>query len=66
MWLKDAHRKKEIASLTKIMTCLVSIQIAERLKLNIKKLVFKVSEKSSKTTGTSANLAQGDQVFIKI
>jgi D-alanyl-D-alanine carboxypeptidase len=35
IWLKDAHKKREIASLTKIMTCYVVILVAERLNVNI-------------------------------
>ena len=63
IWLKDAHRKREVASLTKIMTCHVAILLAERFKFDIYKLRFRVSEKASKTIGTSATLVYGDQVF---
>ena len=44
------------------MTCYLSIIISEKLKLDISKLSFKVSEKAVKTIGTSANLIIGDQV----
>jgi D-alanyl-D-alanine carboxypeptidase len=30
IWLKDAHKKREVASLTKIMTCLVTINLMEK------------------------------------
>jgi len=64
IWLKEAHRKREVASLTKIMTCYLVLYLAEKLKLDIKKLMFRVSEKASKVIGTSANLRFGDKVII--
>lgn len=64
IWLKDAHRKREVASLTKIMTCHVSLLLAERFKLDIYNLYFRVSERASKTIGTTANLIEGDQVIL--
>ena len=60
IWLKDAHRKREVASLTKIMTCHTAILLAERFKFDIHRLKFRVSEKASKTIGTTANLIWGD------
>ena len=43
IYLKDAHRKREIASLTKIMTCYVALLLADRYQLDINNLIFKVS-----------------------
>jgi hypothetical protein len=42
------------------MTCYITIVISERLKLDINKLNFKVSDKAFRTIGTSANLVVGD------
>jgi D-alanyl-D-alanine carboxypeptidase len=47
---------REMASLTKIMTCLVSIKLAKQHKLDIKPHFFKVSKNAAECTGTSANL----------
>lgn len=62
IWLKEAHRKREVASLTKIMTCYLVLYLSEKLKLDIYKLNFRVSDKASKVIGTSANLIFGDRV----
>lgn len=53
-----------MASLTKIMTCIVSIQLAATLKLNMAKTYFRVSQSASRTIGTSANLIEGQMVTI--
>jgi len=47
-----------MASLTKIMTCLVSLHLATELKLDLHKTWFKVSKKAADTIGTSANLTE--------
>jgi D-alanyl-D-alanine carboxypeptidase len=43
IWLKDAHKKREVASLTKIMTCYLSIMLSKKYQLNLNELVFRVS-----------------------
>ena len=58
MFSKKADEVREMASLTKIMTCIVSIHLASELKLDINKTWFKVSKKASDTIGTSANLTE--------
>lgn len=45
-----------------MVTCYLAIIISERLKLDIYKLSFKVSDRAVKTIGTSANLVIGDEV----
>jgi D-alanyl-D-alanine carboxypeptidase (penicillin-binding protein 5/6) len=62
IWLKDAHKKREIASLTKIMTCYLSLLLCEELKLNVRELVFRVSYRASSLGGTLAELKFGDKV----
>lgn len=47
-----------MASLTKIMTCLVSLHLASEMKLDIHKTWFKVSKRAADTIGTSANLTE--------
>jgi len=44
---KGENEKREIASLTKMMTAFLVIQIARRIKLDLKKTLFKVSKTSA-------------------
>jgi len=53
-----------VASLTKIMTCYLVLYLCDKLKLDLYKLTFKVSDKASKVIGTSAHLRFGDRVFF--
>jgi D-alanyl-D-alanine carboxypeptidase len=48
-----------MASLTKIMTAFTSIQLAQELKIDMKKTYFYVSKYASKTPGTTACLIEG-------
>ncbi len=50
------RERREIASLTKIMTCYVVLQLVKRFELEEKKHLIKVSENAATTTGTSAEL----------
>lgn len=61
---KDAHRKREIASLTKIMTFYTTLQLLQRFSLNPDQVYFKISLRSANVTGTSAELRFGDKVDI--
>ena len=61
---KRGDEIREMASLTKIMTCLVSIQLAASLKLKLKSTYFKVSLLAASSIGTSANLAENQRVSI--
>lgn len=64
LFSKKSEEIREMASLTKIMTCLVSLQLATDLKLNIHKAFFKVSNLAANTIGTSANLTENQRVTI--
>jgi len=39
----EFHKRREVASLTKIMTCLLCLRLCEKYKLDINTLIFKVS-----------------------
>jgi serine-type D-Ala-D-Ala carboxypeptidase (penicillin-binding protein 5/6) len=54
---------KEIASLTKIMTCFVCLKIIEQKHCNLEDKV-KVSKKAAGMIGTSADLKQGDLISV--
>lgn len=48
--------RREIASLTKIMTCFTALRFARRHNLDLKTTLFEISKKAQKTRGTSARL----------
>jgi D-alanyl-D-alanine carboxypeptidase len=58
LYSKKGDEIREMASLTKIMTCLVSIHLAQELKLNLNKTWFRVSNLAASTIGTTANLTE--------
>jgi len=58
LFSKKGEEVREMASLTKIMTCLVSIHLAQELKLNMSKTWFRVSGLAAGTIGTTANLTE--------
>lgn len=55
---------REVASLTKIMTCILCLNSLKSTSTSLDTLI-KVSYKASKTTGTTANLRSGDRLSIK-
>ncbi len=62
IWQKNAHKKREIASLTKIMTTYISILLLKKYKVNPYENYFKVSYRAASTIGTTAELKHGDKV----
>ena len=62
LYSKEANSKREIASLTKIMTCYVCLNLIEKFSLNINKLIFKVSLRAQNTIGTSSDLKHNEKV----
>lgn len=55
---------REIASLTKIMTCIVCLYLAKKFELDIGKEEARVSRKAAEMIGTSAELQKGDTLKI--
>lgn len=55
--------RREIASLTKIMTCYLTLKLAELWNIPLHKKIT-VSPRASRTAGTSANLKAGDVLMI--
>lgn len=53
-----------MASLTKIMTSVVVLQLCTEYKMNVNKVWFKVSNLAANITGTSANLIENQRVTI--
>lgn len=58
------RERREIASLTKIMTCYVVLELIKRYNLEEKKHYIQVSENASQITGTSAELRHGDLISV--
>jgi len=61
---KCENDRREIASMTKIMTCFVVIQIIRKIKLNAEKTMLQVSKNAATVGGTSAKLKTGDVLTI--
>jgi len=61
---KEQDSPREIASLTKIMTCYLTCQIMEDLGLDPKSTFFTVSANADSQTGTSACLREGQQLSV--
>jgi len=61
---KNLNKKREMASLTKIMTAVVVCQLVERMKLCPQTTYLQISKKSSTYQGTSANLLEGDILSV--
>ena len=61
---KNASKRLEIASITKIMTCILIIKLADKFKINIKEEKIIVNEKAAKMPGTSAQLTYSDTITV--
>lgn len=53
-----------MASLTKMMTAIVTLELAFDWHLDIRNTFFKVSQKAATTTGTTAHLVEGQVLSI--
>lgn len=61
---KNERERREVASLTKIMTAYTVLKLSQRLGLDIEKELVTISYEASVTTGTSADLVEGDTLTI--
>ena len=61
---KMEKERREIASLTKIMTCYTVISLAERFNLDLDNILVTVSYEASNILGTVADLVEGDTFTI--
>jgi D-alanyl-D-alanine carboxypeptidase (penicillin-binding protein 5/6) len=61
---KRGNKKREIASLTKMMTCLCSCKLIEKFNIDPKNVYIQVSKFASKIGGTSAELQRKDVLSI--
>ena len=61
---KNEHQKREMASITKIMTCYTVVQIIKKLDINVLATKIEVSYSSYCMNGTSAKLCEGDVLSL--
>ena len=64
LWAVNGKERREIASLTKVMTCYTVLRLLKRLPGVSLYTSVKVSRSAAQMTGTSANLEEGDEVTI--
>ena len=65
MYGKREYLKREVASLTKIMTCYTVIQLSKEFQIGITTEKITVSAVASDIRGTSANLETGDILTVE-
>jgi len=63
MFGKNEKERREVASITKIMTCYVTLQLMEKYKRKDETLI-EVSGDAASVHGTSAELIEGDTLTI--
>lgn len=61
---KSLNLKREIASITKIMTCILILEIAEENSISLKDTIT-ITPIAARMPGTTANLEEGDRIRIK-
>ena len=61
---KCENDRREIASLTKIMTCFVVVQIIRKIRLNAQRTFLQVSKHAATVGGSSAKLRTGDILSV--
>lgn len=57
--------KREIASLTKVMTAICTLEICEKYSMNIKNTYFKVTTWAVSTIGTTADLIENAWMTVE-
>lgn len=62
---KKETMKREVASLTKMMTLYTVIRLMSKWNMNPKNVSITVSQAAATVTGTSANLVEGDVLTVE-
>lgn len=57
--------RREVASLTKLMTLYTVYRLCDLLKINMQEEMIVVDEESCQVSGTSANLKLGDTLSVE-
>jgi D-alanyl-D-alanine carboxypeptidase len=61
---KMERERREVASLTKIMTCLVVLNLLKKYDLDETNTMIEISEFAANISGTSAELEAGDYLSV--
>lgn len=61
---KKHHDSREVASLTKIMTCYVTLMLCKKLGIPMGEFTIRVSKLAAGMTGTSAELNEGEHLKV--
>jgi len=64
LWEKRSTEQREMASLTKIMTCLLSCQLLDRFQQDPEKLTFTVTKFAARICGTHSGLRENEVVRV--
>jgi len=64
LWEKRSDEQREMASLTKMMTCLLCHHLLNQLNEDPEKLVFTVNRIAAKICGTHSGLREGEKVRV--
>ena len=64
LFSKAADEQREMASLTKMMTALVTLQLSKEFDIDMKTTYFPVDKVAANTIGTTANLIEGQCVTV--
>lgn len=59
------RERREVASLTKIMTCYTVLTLIEKLNLDIETTFLTISFEATNILGTVADLAEGDTLSLE-
>lgn len=57
---KNEKERREIASLTKIMTCYTVLNLVDKFKLDVNLTMVKITENADGISGTTSDLVVGD------
>ncbi len=63
MFGKNEKERREVASITKVMTCYVTLQMMDRFNKKDESLI-EITADASSVHGTSADLLEGDTLTI--
>jgi len=62
---KKENYKREVASITKMMTFYTALKLIDRYNINPSTTILTVSRNASRMIGTSACLREGDQLSLE-
>ena len=58
---RNQHKKRQVASITKVMTCMVSLRLSKTFGISMNEKIL-INKDAADMVGTSAKLEDGDLV----